>query len=49
MGIFSKIKEGLNKTRKAFTDNVTSILNSFTKIVSISIIMSLVDRLKILF
>ena len=32
MGIFSKIKEGLNKTRKALTDNVTSILNSFTKI-----------------
>lgn len=32
MGLFSKIKEGLNKTRKALTDNVTSILNSFTKI-----------------
>ena len=32
MGIFSKIKEGLKKTRNSIADNVNGILNSFTKI-----------------
>ncbi len=32
MGLFSKIKEGLKKTRDSISNNVTSLLNSFTKI-----------------
>lgn len=32
MGLFSKIKEGLSKTRSALVSNVNSIINSFTKI-----------------
>ena len=32
MGFFSKIKEGLKKTRTSIADSVTSIINSFTKI-----------------
>jgi len=32
MGFFSKIKEGLKKTRNSIAQNVTSIINSFTKI-----------------
>ncbi len=32
MGLFSKIKEGLKKTRNSISNNVTSLLNSFTKI-----------------
>lgn len=32
MGFFSKIKEGLSKTRNSIAQNVTSIINSFTKI-----------------
>ena len=32
MGFFSKIKEGLKKTRSSIADSVNSILNSFTKI-----------------
>ncbi len=32
MGFFSKIKEGLKKTRNSITDSVNSIINSFTKI-----------------
>ena len=32
MGFFSKIKEGLSKTRTALVNNVNSIINSFTKI-----------------
>ena len=32
MGFFSKIKEGLKKTRNSISQNVTSFLNSFTKI-----------------
>lgn len=32
MGFFSKIKEGLNKTRASISNGVNSILNSFTKI-----------------
>ena len=32
MGFFSKIKEGLKKTRSSITDGVNSIINSFTKI-----------------
>ncbi len=32
MGFFSKIKEGLNKTRSSISNGVNSILNSFTKI-----------------
>ena len=32
MGFFSKIKEGLNKTRASISNSVNSILNSFTKI-----------------
>lgn len=32
MGFFSKIKEGLKKTRNSIADNVNGILNSFTKI-----------------
>ncbi len=32
MGFFSKIKEGLRKTRNSIAQNVTSIINSFTKI-----------------
>lgn len=32
MGFFSKIKEGLKKTRNSIADSVNSIINSFTKI-----------------
>jgi len=32
MGFFSKIKEGLKKTRTSIADSVNSIINSFTKI-----------------
>ena len=32
MGFFSKIKEGLKKTKQSISDGVTSIINSFTKI-----------------
>lgn len=32
MGIFSKIKQGLQKTRQSLSQGVTSIINSFTKI-----------------
>ena len=31
MGFFSKIKEGLKKTKQSISDGVTGILNSFTK------------------
>ncbi len=32
MGLFSKIKNGLAKTRNALSENVTRLINSFTKI-----------------
>ena len=32
MGLFSKIKEGLKKTRKAVMGQIDSMLKSFTKI-----------------
>ena len=32
MGFFSKIKEGLKKTRNSIAEGVNSIINSFTKI-----------------
>lgn len=32
MGFFSKIKEGLKKTRNSISQSVTSVINSFTKI-----------------
>ena len=32
MGIFSKIKEGLKKTRTGIFGKINSVLNSFTKI-----------------
>ncbi len=32
MGFFSKIKEGLKKTRNSISDGINSIINSFTKI-----------------
>ena len=32
MGLFSKIKQGLQKTRDSISNGVNSILNSFTKI-----------------
>ncbi|MBR2040627.1 MAG: signal recognition particle-docking protein FtsY, partial [Clostridia bacterium] len=32
MGIFSKIKSGLQKTRSSIADSVNSLINSFTKI-----------------
>ncbi len=32
MGLFSKIKEGLKKTKASISDGVASIINSFTKI-----------------
>ena len=32
MGFFSKIKEGLKKTRNSISEGITSIVNSFTKI-----------------
>ncbi len=32
MGFFSKIKEGLKKTRSSIAESVTSVLNSFTRI-----------------
>lgn len=32
MGFFSKIKEGLKKTRSSIAEGVTSVLNSFTRI-----------------
>ena len=32
MSFFSKIKEGLKKTRAAFTNQIEAVINSFTKI-----------------
>lgn len=32
MGFFSKIKEGLSKTKKSFSNGITSVINSFTRI-----------------
>lgn len=32
MGFFSKIKEGLKKTRNSIAENINSVINSFTKI-----------------
>ncbi|MBE6750666.1 MAG: signal recognition particle-docking protein FtsY [Ruminococcaceae bacterium] len=32
MGFFSKIKEGLQKTRNSIAENINSVINSFTKI-----------------
>ncbi|MBQ8203311.1 MAG: signal recognition particle-docking protein FtsY [Clostridia bacterium] len=32
MGLFSKIKAGLQKTKQSISDSVTSLINSFTKI-----------------
>ena len=32
MGLFSKIKKGLQKTKASISDGITSIINSFTKI-----------------
>lgn len=32
MGLFSKIKQGLTKTKDSFTNSITSVINSFTKI-----------------
>ena len=32
MGLFSKIKQGLQKTKASISDGITSIINSFTKI-----------------
>ena len=32
MGLFSKIKSGLQKTRNALAQNINSVINSFTKI-----------------
>ena len=32
MSFFSKIKQGLTKTKQSFTEGITSVLNSFTKI-----------------
>ena len=32
MGLFSKIKAGLQKTKNSLSDSVTSLINSFTKI-----------------
>ncbi len=32
MGFFDKIKQGLSKTRNAIAENITSVINSFTKI-----------------
>ena len=32
MGIFSKIKAGLSKTRSQLAENINSVINSFTKI-----------------
>ena len=32
MGLFSKIKAGLQKTKASISDGITSIVNSFTKI-----------------
>lgn len=32
MGLFDKIKKGLNKTRNSLANGITSVLNSFTKI-----------------
>ena len=32
MGFFSKIKDGLSKTRNSISSGITSIVNSFTKI-----------------
>ncbi len=32
MGLFSKIKEGLKKTRENISGQITTMLNSFTKI-----------------
>ena len=32
MGFFSKIKQGLTKTKDSLSNGITSIVNSFTKI-----------------
>ncbi len=32
MGLFSKIKEGLTKTKDSFSSGITSVINSFTRI-----------------
>ena len=32
MGFFSKIKEGHSKTKKSFSEGITSVINSFTRI-----------------
>lgn len=32
MGFFSKIKEGLSKTKTSFSNGITSVINSFTRI-----------------
>ena len=32
MGLFSKIKAGLQKTKASISDGITNIINSFTKI-----------------
>lgn len=32
MGFFSKIKEGLSKTKKSFSEGIISVINSFTRI-----------------
>ena len=32
MGFFSKIKQGLQKTRNSISEGINSIVNSFTKI-----------------
>ena len=32
MGFFSKIKQGLQKTRDSIANGVNSVINSFTKI-----------------
>ncbi|MCQ2451390.1 MAG: signal recognition particle-docking protein FtsY [Clostridia bacterium] len=32
MGFFSKIKQGLTKTKESFSNGITSVINSFTKI-----------------
>ena len=32
MGFFSKIREGLKKTRNSISESVNSVINSFTKI-----------------
>ena len=32
MGLFSKIKQGLSKTKQSFSNGISSVINSFTKI-----------------